>query len=170
MSKKPHRIYLGLGANLGDRWANLMKAREALPPEVRLLSASPIYETPPWGYLDQPAFLNQVVEADTGLPPKALLDYLKNLEDRLGRSQTFHYGPRSIDIDILFYDDLVIKLPGLTIPHPHLAERAFVLVPLADLAPDLLHPVEKKTIGELMEAIDRTGIVLVERKPENVPG
>jgi 2-amino-4-hydroxy-6-hydroxymethyldihydropteridine diphosphokinase len=142
-----HTIYLGLGTNQGDRLANLQAARAAFTPvrsdpapSVRLLQASPIYETEPWGFLDQPAFLNQVVKAETGLPPLGLLAYLKNLEAQLGRLPNFRYGPRLIDIDILLYDDLVLRLPGLEIPHPRLAERAFVLVPLVDLAPDLRYP------------------------------
>jgi 2-amino-4-hydroxy-6-hydroxymethyldihydropteridine diphosphokinase len=164
-----HRVFLSLGTNLGDRLANLAAAREAMPPKVRLFSTSPIYETSPWGYLSQPSFLNQVIGAETDLLPKQLLLFLKALEIQLGRSPTFRYGPRLIDIDILFYDDLVLKEPGLTIPHPRLMDRAFVLVPLADLVPDLIHPVERKTIRELAEGIDRTGVILVERKPENVP-
>jgi len=162
MNPSLHRVYLGLGTNLGDRLANLEAAREALPPAVRLLSTSPVYETPPWGYLDQPAFLNQVVEAETDLAPLELLDYLKHLEIQLGRQPTFPYGPRRIDVDLLFYDDLVLKAPGLTLPHPRLAERAFVLVPLVDLTPDLYHPVERKTVRELLEGIDRTGIEMVD--------
>jgi 2-amino-4-hydroxy-6-hydroxymethyldihydropteridine diphosphokinase len=161
-----HRVYLSLGTNLGDRLANLEAAREAMPPAVQPFTTSSIYETPPWGYLDQPAFLNQVVGAETNLAPKELLDYLKALEIKLGRSQTFLYGPRLIDIDILFYDDLVLKEPDLTIPHPRLTERAFVLAPLVDIAPDLFHPLRRMTIRELSEGIDRTGIILVERKPE----
>jgi 2-amino-4-hydroxy-6-hydroxymethyldihydropteridine diphosphokinase len=166
MSRLSHRVYLGLGTNLGDRGKNLVRAIEAMSPEIRPISTSPIYETPPWGYLDQPAFLNQVIEAETTLTPEKLIDFLKKLEIRLGRAPTFRYGPRLIDIDILFYDELVLKAPGLTIPHPRLMERAFVLAPLADLAPDLIHPVERKTIREIFQDIDRTGIVLVERKPE----
>ena len=166
MSRLSHRVYLVLGANLGDRLANLAAAREAMPPAVRPFSTSAIYETPPWGYLDQPSFLNQVLGAETNLAPKDLLNYLKGLEIQLGRSQSFRYGPRLIDIDILFYDDLVLNEPGLTIPHPRLTERAFVLVPLNELAPDFVHPVERKTIRELSEGIDRTGIVLMERKLE----
>jgi 2-amino-4-hydroxy-6-hydroxymethyldihydropteridine diphosphokinase len=153
-----HHIYLALGSNLGDREANLRAAREAMPPAVRLHSNSPIYETPPWGILDQPVFLNQVVEGSTYLPPAGLLAYLKGLEVQLGRTRTVRNGPRVIDLDILFYDDLVFTMTGLTIPHPRISERAFVLVPLADLAPDLVHPVEKKTIQELLGQVDRSGI------------
>jgi 2-amino-4-hydroxy-6-hydroxymethyldihydropteridine diphosphokinase len=166
MNKLLHRVYLGLGTNLGDRRANLTAALKAMPPAVRPITASPIYETPPWGYLDQPSFLNQVIETETNLTPTELLDFLKGLEIRLGRSPTFRYGPRLIDIDILFYDELVLKQSGLTVPHPRLIDRAFVLAPLADIAPDLIHPVVRKTIREISQGIDRTGIVLMERKPE----
>ncbi len=155
-----HHVYLALGANLGDRLANLAAAKAALPPAVSILAASPIYETPPWGVLDQPAYLNQVLEGETDLTPLELLEELKRLETELGRKPGIRYGPRLIDLDILFFDDLVLDTPRLTIPHPHLAERAFVLVPLADLAPDLLHPKLGKTIREFLAAADRTGIEL----------
>lgn len=154
-----HTVYLALGSNLGDRLANLEAALAALPPTVHLVAASSVYETPPWGYLDQPAFLNQVVKVETDLPPGELLTYLKALEVQLGRVDSVRYGPRVIDLDILFYDDLVLEIPGLNIPHPRLHERAFVLVPLADLAPDLYHPVQGATVTELLQRIDSTGVV-----------
>ncbi len=155
-----HRVYLALGTNMGNRPANLAAARAALPPAVGILAASPVYATPPWGVLDQPAYLNQVLEGETGLTPMELLEELKRLETELGRKPGIRYGPRLIDLDILFYDDLVLETPRLTIPHPRLAERAFVLVPLADLAPGLLHPRLGKTILELLAAADRSGIEL----------
>jgi 2-amino-4-hydroxy-6-hydroxymethyldihydropteridine diphosphokinase len=161
-----HTVYLALGTNLGDRRANLRAAKEALAPEVSVVSQSPVYQTPPWGYTDQPAFLNQVVQAETDLSPQALLAYLKRLETELGRQPTFRYGPRQIDLDILFYDDLILNEDGLTIPHPRLQERAFVLVPLADLAPDMEHPLLGKTIKQLLAEVDRSGI---ERLPDE-PG
>ncbi len=153
-----HIVYLGLGSNLGDRAANLAAARRALASQVRLLAASPVYETAPWGYTDQPDFLNQVLQAETDLDPFALLDHLKALELRLGRQPTFRYGPRSIDIDLLLYDDLVLETERLTLPHPELAKRAFVLVPLADLAPDLAHPALGQRVSELLAAVDRSGV------------
>jgi 2-amino-4-hydroxy-6-hydroxymethyldihydropteridine diphosphokinase len=146
--------------------------RTALATSVRLLQASPIYETEPWGFLDQPAFLNQALQAETDLPPLDLLTYLKDLEAQLGRMPNFRYGPRLIDIDILLYDDLVLSLPGLEIPHPRLAERAFILVPLVDLAPDLRypgngrhslngrHPMDGQTLQDLLKHTGRTGVVL----------
>ena len=155
-----HLVYIALGSNLGDRMANLQQAQAALPPVVRMLSASPVYETPPWGYLDQPAFLNQVVLVETNLSPLELLAYLKKLESRMGRQSAVRFGPRLIDLDIIFYDDLVIDTPDLCIPHPRLVGRAFVLVPLADLAADFYHPVENKTVRELLEETDTSGIAL----------
>jgi 2-amino-4-hydroxy-6-hydroxymethyldihydropteridine diphosphokinase len=148
-----HTVYLALGTNLGDRIENLQAAVHALAPEVIVSAESKIYETSPWGYEDQPAFLNMAIRAETDLEPDSLLKYLKALEARLGRTQSFHWGPRVIDIDILFYDGLVIDSPAVVIPHPHLQERGFVLVPLSDIAPDFIHPVLKKTIKELLSAM-----------------
>ena len=155
-----HTIYIALGTNLGDRSANLDSALASLPPAVNILSSSPVYETPPWGYLRQSSFLNQVVKCETHLTPEELLDYLKAIEKRLGRKPTFLYGPRTIDLDILFYDDLVLETSSLTIPHPRLDERAFVLVPFANLDSDMIHPVSGKSIRELLENVDISGVEL----------
>ena len=154
-----HTVYIALGTNLGDRLANLRGAIEAMPPEVRVLAESHVYETPPWGYEDQPAFLNMVLKAETSLEPETLLKYLKQIEVELGREQNFRWGPRLIDLDILFYDDLVIDSPPLVIPHPRLHERAFVLVPLADVAPDLVHPVFQRSISDFLTELETGGIV-----------
>jgi 2-amino-4-hydroxy-6-hydroxymethyldihydropteridine diphosphokinase len=151
-------VYLSLGSNLGDRLAALRAALSALPPAVTVLVESPVYETPPWGVADQPAFLNMAVQAETLLAPLALLAQLKHLETRLGRLPSIRYGPRKIDLDILFYDNLVLDTPELTLPHPRLHERAFVLVPLADLAPDLVHPRLGKPVRDLLRAVDTKGI------------
>jgi 2-amino-4-hydroxy-6-hydroxymethyldihydropteridine diphosphokinase len=149
----PRQVYLGLGSNLGDRAGYLRRARENLAPEVNLLRASSVYETPPWGYTDQPAFLNQVVEVQTDLEPEALLVKLKGIESELGRVKNFRYGPRCIDLDILFYENRVYQSERLTIPHPSLAERAFVLVPINELAPNFVHPLLHKAISELLAAL-----------------
>jgi 2-amino-4-hydroxy-6-hydroxymethyldihydropteridine diphosphokinase len=153
-----HTVYLGLGSNLGDRLVNLQAACSALTPYACIFSASPVYETAPWGYTDQPAFLNQVLGVETDLSPVELMATLKQVEADLGRISSFRYGPRLIDLDILFYDDLVLVTPGLVIPHPRLAERAFVLVPLAGLAPGLRHPVIGKTVSELLASVDASEV------------
>jgi 2-amino-4-hydroxy-6-hydroxymethyldihydropteridine diphosphokinase len=153
-----HTVYIALGTNLGERLSNLRAAIESLPPDVKVVAESHVYETPPWGYEDQPAFLNMVVEAETSLEPESLLTYLKQLEVELGRERSIRWGPRLIDLDILFYDDLVIDTPPLVIPHPRLHERAFVLVPLADVAVDYVHPLLGKRVWELLQAVDVSGI------------
>jgi 2-amino-4-hydroxy-6-hydroxymethyldihydropteridine diphosphokinase len=153
-----HAIYLALGTNLGNRLVNLRTAVAALTPAVTVLAESPVYETPPWGVIDQPDFLNMVLNGKTHLAPPALLAHLKHLETQLGRAPSIRYGPRLIDVDILFYDDLVLNTSELTIPHPRLHERAFVLVPLADLAPDFVHPAFGKPVRELLTAVDTTGV------------
>jgi 2-amino-4-hydroxy-6-hydroxymethyldihydropteridine pyrophosphokinase len=157
-----HVVYLALGTNLGDRPANLKAAVAALSPHVVVYQVSQVYETPPWGITDQPAFLNMVLKGGTSLDPRELLERLKRLETKLGRVAGLRWGPRQIDLDILFFDDIVLDSPGLTIPHPHLHERAFVLVPLADLAPGLCHPILHKTVGELLSALDATGVMRYE--------
>jgi 2-amino-4-hydroxy-6-hydroxymethyldihydropteridine diphosphokinase len=151
-------VYLALGTNLGDRPANLRAALKALSPEVKVIAESKVYETPPWGYEDQPTFLNMAVKCKTNLEPESLLKRLKHLEVQLGREQSFCWGPRLIDIDILFYNDLILKSEPLSIPHLRLHERAFVLVPLADIAPDFIHPVLKKTIRKLLTGVDVNNI------------
>lgn len=151
-------VYLALGTNLGDRVENLRAAVQMLLPAVTLTAASPVYETPPWGFTDQPAFLNMVVRAACELDPPALLRELKRIEVELGRQPSFRYGPRLIDLDILLYGQQVIELENLSIPHPRLPERAFVLVPLADLAPDLPHPGLRRTIAGLLREVDCSDI------------
>lgn len=154
-----HRVYIALGTNLGDRSTNLMAAQMMLSQEgIRLRGASKVYETAPWGVLDQPDFLNQVLMVETQQNPQELLKCFKDIEYRLGRRTGVRYGPRPMDLDILLYDDMVLETPDLVIPHPRLAERAFVLVPLADLAPDLIHPVLKKTVRELLSGLDTGGV------------
>jgi len=149
-----HTVYLALGSNLDDRLANLKQAVASLSPQMEVKAKSHIYETPPWGHTDQPKFLNQVVKAKTYLAPEPLLKHLKRLEIALGRKTSFPNGPRLIDMDILFYDDLVLEMPLLTLPHPRLHERGFVLLPLMDIAPNLLHPVSKKSVSEMIASCD----------------
>ena len=154
-----HLVYLALGSNVGNRAANLKAAIAALPPQMEVKARSRVYETPPWGYANQEKFLNQVLQVQTYLKPEQLLKHLKRLEVALGREASFQNGPRLIDIDILFYDDLVFESPIVTIPHPRLHERGFVLMPLMDLAPDLVHPLKKQSIRELIAFCDVSGIV-----------
>jgi 2-amino-4-hydroxy-6-hydroxymethyldihydropteridine diphosphokinase len=154
------RVFIGIGSNLGNRFDYLRKAREALAPEVILSRSSRIYETPPWGYKDQPAFLNQVLEVQTDLDPEALLQKLKKIEMELGRVENFRYGPRCIDLDILFYGNLIYNTETLKIPHPALTERAFVLVPLNELAPEFTHPQLNLNVSELLEKLHDNQIIL----------
>ncbi len=153
-----HVVYLALGSNLGNRAANLKEAIASLPPQLDVKAKSDVYETPPVGFADQDMFLNQTLRAETYLKPEQLIKHLKRLEVALGRKPTFENGPRLIDIDILFYDDLVLYSPALTIPHPRLHERGFVLVPLMDIAAEFVHPVKKKSIRELALFADVNGI------------
>ena len=154
-----HTVYIALGTNLGDRPANLRAAIRSMPPDVHVLAESYVYETPPWGVEDQPPFLNMAVKAETDLEPEPLLQHLKQLEAELGREKSIRWGPRLIDLDILFYDDLILDTPPLVIPHPRLHERGFVLVPLADVAEEFVHPLLGKSVRELLQGINSQGIV-----------
>ena len=153
-----HIVYIALGSNLGDRHENLKAAIDALSPQMVVKAKSHVYETPPWGFEDQSKFLNQVLKAETYLEPEPLLKHLKRLEIALGRKASFRNGPRLIDIDVLLFDDLVINTPLLTIPHPRMHERGFVLLPMMDIAPDLVHPVTGKSVREMVASCDLGGI------------
>lgn len=157
-----NKAYLLIGGNLGDRSANLENAFSMIDKEAgKIVKHSFRYETPPWGPVQQPYFLNQCLELETELSPMDLLEVLLAIEKRLGRVRTVKLGPRLIDIDILLYNDLVLRHPALSIPHPELANRRFALVPLNEIAPDRLHPVRKKTISRLLkECKDRTAVQL----------
>jgi 2-amino-4-hydroxy-6-hydroxymethyldihydropteridine diphosphokinase len=155
-------IYLSLGSNLGDRAENMERAIKSLPEiGVRALRRSSTYETEPVDFLAQPWFLNCVVEARTSLAPLQLLEGLQSIERVLGSKKFVPRGPRIIDLDILFYESEVIHAAGIEIPHPRLAERRFVLVPLAELAPELCHPVRLKTVAELLAATADASVVRI---------
>lgn len=146
--------YLSLGSNLGDRERNLRDALDLLAgPGLRVVRVSSFYETEPLEVRDQPWFLNAVAEVETELFPKQLLARIQKVEQQLGRKRTAPKGPRTIDIDILLYGSAVIDAEELQVPHPRLAERRFVLEPLAELAPDLRHPVSHRTVTEMLRAV-----------------
>ncbi len=162
------RVYLGLGSNLGDRYGRLIDALEGLRSYVAVDSISSIYETEPWGYTDQPRFLNAVCGGETDLSPQELLKAVKMIELLGGREPTFRYGPRAIDIDILLYGEVVIDQENLSIPHAHLHERDFVLAPLNEIAPKAFHPKLDKTIEALTVAIDLSQLRVFAKRPLHV--
>ena len=157
-----HTIHIALGSNIGDRQKTNREAISQLATAVTRLERSPIYETEPWGYGDQVGFLNRVVRGATQLTPSALLGYLKRIEHNIGRTPSFLNGPREIDLDILFYDDLILENENLLIPHPRLHDRAFVLVPLGEIAAEFRHPIWNLTISDLRRQVDRSKIIRIE--------
>ena len=150
-------IYLALGSNLGDRMGNLTSAVERLSQKMTIKKVSSVYETEPVYYEEQPLYFNAVLSAVTELEPFALLRFVKSIESDLGRQPSFRNAPRLIDIDILFYGDLVVQTEELTIPHPGIVERAFVLAPLAEIAPELIHPVIHEKVEDLLAMVNGLG-------------
>jgi 2-amino-4-hydroxy-6-hydroxymethyldihydropteridine diphosphokinase len=163
-ASKSARIGLGFGSNIGDRPGNILLALKLLQATgaIALEQLSSLYHTPPWGFLDQEAFANACAIASTDLVPLALLAEIKKVEARMGRKPTRRWGPRRIDIDILFYDDCVITTAALTLPHSELFNRAFVLLPLAEAAPWL--QLQNRLISQAAAEIDSNGIVKWKRR------
>ena len=159
VSFEPVTVYLGLGSNMENRQDNLKKALDLLSQRLRVGQVSSIYDTEPVGNVNQPRFLNLVCQVYTRLAPMGLLALVKGIESKLGRLPAKSNTPRPIDIDILFYGDQIVETPELIIPHPRLAERAFVLTPLAEIAPDLVHPINGKTIKELQGITETQGML-----------
>ena len=147
-------VYIALGANLGDRRANLSEALRRLEPEVHVEAVSALYESPPQPPAPPPAYLNAACRVTTKLEPRPLLDYLKRIERDMGRSDAARWAPRPIDLDIALYDDRVVNDADLVIPHPRMTERAFVLRPLLDLDPELVHPVTGRRLADQLAELD----------------
>ncbi len=148
-------VFLLLGSNMGNSLDFLDKASKALQEQVgKLIKSSSRYQTAAWGKTDQPDFINQVLKLETGLSPLEVLKTILGIERKLGRERTEKWGSRTIDIDILFYDQEVVASSELTIPHPYLQQRAFTLIPLAELEPEFVHPVLKKTVSELLDVLE----------------
>lgn len=161
VKKLDHEVFIGLGSNLGDRESNLNNARELMAEYIVITALSGIYETLPWGVVDQPLFLNQVIRGITRLSPLPLLDFLQKIEREMGRVKTIRFGPRLIDLDILLFDERQMTTPRLMIPHPRMSQRAFVLVPLNELDPGRILPDSGKSVEQLLSEVDTTGVVLI---------
>ncbi|MEM9175932.1 MAG: 2-amino-4-hydroxy-6-hydroxymethyldihydropteridine diphosphokinase [Myxococcota bacterium] len=169
------RVYVALGANLGDREATFSAVITAFErePELRLVAASGVYETPPLGPAGQAPYLNAVVALHAWLSPTALLARLQAIESALGRDRgpdAIRWGPRAIDLDLLLFGDRCVSLPDLEVPHPRLHERAFVLVPLADVAPELVHPVRGGSVETMLTARPDVAQIVARERPEGWPG
>ncbi|MBK9709955.1 MAG: 2-amino-4-hydroxy-6-hydroxymethyldihydropteridine diphosphokinase [Kouleothrix sp.] len=148
---KTSTVYIGLGSNLGDRVANLRLAVQRLSAIVKIEKASQLYVAAPLGYVRDDAFVNAVIKASTTMKPMELLEMMQAIEIAMGRRSGVQYGPRPIDLDLLFYDAIQIETRKLTVPHPRIPQRAFVLKPLAEIAPNLMHPVLYYTVSQLLQ-------------------
>lgn len=153
-------IFVGMGSNLGDRPANLQQALQLLQQEGIILSGcSPLYETPSWGKENEPAYLNAVVQLQTSLSPEALLELLLKTENKLGRDRPYRWAPRTLDLDLLYFHQEIRNTDQLTLPHPRIEERKFVLQPLCDLSPGFLHPVSLKNQESLLQECPDTSSI-----------
>ncbi len=147
-----HNVFIAIGTNLGNKEKNVQQSIEKIVQNnIHITKKSAIYKTMPYGYKDQPLFLNCAVQAETMLLPKELLYTLLSIEKQMGRVRKIHWGPRVIDLDIIFYDNLIINTPDLKIPHPDMQNREFVLKPLCDIAPGFVHPILHKTMKQLLK-------------------
>ncbi|WP_459995878.1 2-amino-4-hydroxy-6-hydroxymethyldihydropteridine diphosphokinase [Marinitoga arctica] len=155
---------IALGSNVGDRLKNIKKAIELLSEHVEIIKISNIYETEPWGYTEQENFLNACILINTKLSPKKLLETCKKIEQLLKRKHRFKWGPREIDLDILYYEDIILEEENLIIPHKYIFERDFVIVPLNDVSPNWTHPIIKKTVYEKFKEIDKSKIHIYEEE------
>lgn len=166
MAKAMTTVYLALGSNVGDSRANIAHAIKLLATSLTQIKQAPIYTSKAVGYIDQPNFFNTALSGYTDLNPLALLKFISEVELQVGRVASFHWGPREIDIDIIFYGDLVLETKKLTIPHPRFKERDFVLQPLNDLTPSLVDPLTMKTIRSLLTKIEEEQKSIIKRVDE----
>ena len=151
-----HKAYIAVGSNLGDRRQHVNRAKDAIDDSIycKMIKTAPLIETKPVGYTNQNDFLNGCIEMQTLLEPFELLDFLHKIEDSDGRTRDVHWGPRTIDLDIIFYDDMILSTPVLTIPHKEMTKRYFVLKPLSDIAPHMRHPSDGRSVLELLRSLD----------------
>ncbi|MFT3903501.1 MAG: 2-amino-4-hydroxy-6-hydroxymethyldihydropteridine diphosphokinase [Niabella sp.] len=161
-----NNVFLIIGGNLGNRKANLREACARINERAgKVVKTSSIYETEPWGVEGQPHYYNQVLQVLTRLQPDALMQTLLKIEEQMGRVREIKYGARTIDIDILFFNDLAYESPMVTVPHPRIAERRFVLTPMAEIAPDFIHPVFQKNMTALLrQCTDKTAVQKTETR------
>jgi len=158
------RAFIAIGSNLGDRTGNVREAVRLVADGVKasLVAMSSLYETEPWGVKEQGPFVNAAMIVETPLAPSELLAHLKSVEASMGRTRTVRWGPRTIDLDIIFIEEMVIEAEGLRVPHPGADERAFVMVPLAEIAPDFVHPVTGATLAGIAGGLDKSGVKKME--------
>jgi 2-amino-4-hydroxy-6-hydroxymethyldihydropteridine diphosphokinase len=162
-ARSGERVFLGIGGNLGDRLATMRQGLAHVHTTLPVLRCSAFYETPPWGILEQPSFLNFVVEISTGEPPLEVLDRVLAIEERMGRHRVQKWGPRLIDIDILAYGQRQLEHPRLKLPHPYLHERGFVLLPWSEIAPAFHVPGYRQTVGKLLQALQQEDAAAVQQ-------
>ncbi len=152
-------VYLAIGTNMGNRMVNIRSAIDQLKHQFSIVSTSSVYETPPWGFTEQQQFLNMALSIECNMHPVKLLIVLKKIETELGREKTFQWGPRLIDIDIIYYGEKIYELQNLNIPHKEMHKRGFVMVPISEIAPDFIHPIIRKKNRVICDGLDTEGII-----------